>query len=91
MSKVEELLHKIKEIENLLKDVKLEVSELLTKEEGVKEENNNKNNQQNKDSFDEGEEVVILNPKPGQQKQGTVKRYNRLTGWVTIETTKGVI
>ena len=79
----EDLLHRINEIEDQLKTLKLEVQQL----DVVDEERFDPK----RSFFKIGDSVKILNPRYGQEDQGVVCKSNAETGWVTVQTKKGKV
>ena len=79
----DDLIQRINEIEEQLRSLKIELQDLHEHEEG------NRNQQQS--FFQIGDRVKIVNPRFGQESQGTVCKANAETGWVTVQTTKGKI
>ena len=75
------LIKRIEEIEEQLRGLKLELeievepAKKPTKDRAIKV----------------GDEVKILNPRSGQDKEGVVTRINSLTKYVSIQTTKGIV
>ena len=69
----EQLIKTIVDLEQLLKDLKLELR--------------NEGTSRDSDPIEVGEEVVILNPRKGQEKTGRVAKLHRRTKRATIITT----
>ena len=89
MQEKEALIKRIEEIEEKLEDLKIAVKRSFILEESTVKEEEVKDKIRPSASFEEGEQVIILNPKPGQQKEGRIKRYNSITGWATVTTVDG--
>ena len=89
MQEKEALIKRIEEIEEKLEDLKIAVKRSFILEESTVKEEEVKDKIRPRGSFEEGEQVIILNPKPGQQKEGRIKRYNSITGWATVTTVDG--
>ena len=89
MQEKEALIKRIEEIEEKLEDLKIAVKRSFILQESTVKEEEVKDKVQPSASFEEGEQVIILNPKPGQHKEGRIKRYNSITGWVTVTTVDG--
>ena len=78
MPKNQHIIKRIEDIEQQLRELKLELS---TEEPGKKTSK----------KLVVGEEVKILNPKKGQGTEGRIIRINYATRRATVETTKGNI
>ena len=78
--KNEEIIAKIKDLETQLSQLRIELEN--------EELPDRKKRNQKKASLPLkiGEEVLILNPKKGQGKEGVVTKVNALTGYGTVET-----
>ena len=81
MKRTESIITKIEELEVQLQQLRIELEVL----------NKDTNHQEVKEDLKLGNEVVILNPKLGQERFGTVNKYNHNTGYVTIKTRKGKV
>ena len=77
MTNRERIIGKIEELEKALQELKIELIE-----EGKS---------YNKREINVRDEVTILNPRKGQKNQGTVCKYSKVTGFVTIQTDKGKV
>ena len=78
----EDLIQRITEIEEQLRALKVEVQEL---------EDQDQQAQPAKKFYEIGDQVVINNPRFGQDREGIVSKANFETGWITIQTTKGKV
>ena len=76
MSKNENIIKRIEEIEKQLKELKLELTEPSEKE-------------QKTGRIEVGDIVEIVNPNKSQEKEGTVVKTNYLTNRATVQTNKG--
>ena len=81
MKRTEGIITKIEELEIQLQQRRIELEVL----------NKDTNHQEVEKDLNLGDEVVILNPKSGQERFGTVIKYNHNTGYVTIKTKKGKV
>ena len=76
------IIQKIEALEKQLKDLKIE----------LKKETDPPKATYTKDTdIKAGDEVSILNPRPGQDKEGVVTKINSLTKYVSVRTTKGTL
>ena len=82
MKRKSELLKRISEIEQQLRDLKLEVQNF---EEDTQERTSTKR------FFEIGDSVIIINPRFGQGSEGIVTKANPNTGWITVQTDRGKV
>ena len=71
----EEIVQKIEEIEQQLKQLRIDLKE--------------RKRSNSKRKLKVGDSVIILNPNPNQEKEGIVSKIN--TFWVTVKTSHGNI
>ena len=81
MTKRAQIIGKINELEKALQELRIEILE----------EDTNEHKKKNKEELRVGDEVTILNPKRGQRSHGTICKYNKVTGYVTVQTESGKI
>jgi hypothetical protein len=74
------IVKKIEDLEEQLRDLKLELQRESEPPKSTKER-----------TIEIGDEVRILNPRAGQDKKGVVIKINSLTKYVSIRTTKGTV
>ena len=72
-------IERIEEIEDLLKALKLSVLEQRVGTEQTSGEERRPSH-----GLAVGDEVVVLNPRPGQERDGRITKVNNETGFVTI-------
>ena len=77
--KNEEIVQRIKDLETQLSQLRNELENNQTPQEG-------KSKKKTSAPLKVGEEVVILNPKKGQGKEGVITKVNSITGYGTIKT-----
>jgi hypothetical protein len=69
-----ELLQEIEKLQRGLKRLKLRVQ---------RSRDTQRPKQQDTESFSRGEEVIIINPRPGQDKTGKIDKVHE-SGWITV-------
>ena len=74
----EEIVRKIKDLEEQLRQLRIELENEDTPRR--------KDKKKSKEPLKIGEEVHILNPKKGQGNKGIITKVNTLTGYGTVET-----
>lgn len=74
------IIQKIEELEKQLKDLKLELRKETDPSKATKDT-----------AIKVGDEVSILNPRSGQDREGVVTKVNSLTKYVSVRTTKGIV
>ena len=82
--KTEEIIEKIKDLEAQLSQLRIELENERPKAEST--ERKKKSQKKASLPIKIGEEVLVLNPKKGQGKEGIVTKVNVLTGYGTVET-----
>ena len=82
--KTEELIEKIKDLEAQLSKLRIELENEQPKVEST--ERQKKSQKKTSVPIKIGEEVLILNPKRGQGREGIVTKLNVITGYGTVET-----
>ena len=95
----ESIIQRIRFIENQLSHLRLDVGEYIAEEEArlahqrVVVATTTRNDQNTEEAIGINDDVVVINPRPGQEAEGTVVGYNPDSGYASVEgkNTKQVI